>query len=191
MSFQELPPEFTPVITADDIGFEGLFSQPVEGCGSRGAEQFFRAQMVEAKRLFVATMASEWKERLFKCRHPRCGIYFLNSKTPRRSYKHGTFCRVHLQNWAAALASDQKRTREASQLIEAAAKWLVKRRRGPDWQNLKRQKIQLATDISVSQILGRAVTVKWVTRNQANIERRRLEITGKSRDATMTMEHER
>jgi len=63
-------------------------------------------------------------------------------------------------------------------LINPAAKALIKRRRGPGWQRQARQKIQLATDVSLksSASYGRTVTRKWVTQHQAKIEQRRREL---------------
>ena len=137
----------------------------------------------DVARLFFGLIISDWGPRLCKCRY--CGLYFVHPK-PRQWYKHGTFCGDHQMSWTATQHVKERRRLFHSALLDIAAKELIKRRiNGPDWQDDKPRKIQLANDISARvQKSGKAalrsvrlkVKLTWVTRNRREIEKRRLEL---------------
>jgi hypothetical protein len=100
-------------------GFCLAIGEPTAYLGQ--AADFFAAQTIEAKRLLVGIMASDWKHGLCKCRYHRCGVYFINSK-PRKSYRHGTFCsRRHANMALAEVTMPRVRSEGLTTLIEAAA----------------------------------------------------------------------
>jgi hypothetical protein len=147
------------------------------------ARDFFEAQIIEAKRLFCGIMLSDWKGRLCKCRYARCGLYFLHPK-PRRSYRRGTFCHDHAKHAAAEASVLKSRSHNLETLINAAARklraWKIL---DPDWQGDVRLKRRLAGELC-SVILRQKVhshrtlvKLNWVTRNQAAIEQKRVELS--------------
>lgn len=159
-----------------DITARSAYSGKVRG--------FFESQVVEAKRLFVGIMASEWKDRLCKCRYRLCGRYFIHSK-PRASYRHGTFCNVrHAKSASAESSTRARRISGAKWLIDKAAIILRKKKNiGPEWQKdagLKRDvAFQLCSVIAANRYIHyrNEVGLNWVTLHQVAIERRRLEIS--------------
>lgn len=144
------------------------------------AGDFFEAQWVRAKRLFVGIMAGDWSQRLCKCRYAPCGRYFTGAKL-RKSYRHGTFCsHEHLAHASADAITKARRFKGRHDLIDTSAQWLGKQNNASGWPDDKALKRQLAAFLS-KQLRGNPtlrdgrspVTVKWVTRNQALIEQRR------------------
>jgi hypothetical protein len=118
-----------------------------------------------------------------KCRYKSCGRYFLNG-TRSWEYRHGTFCSRKHQNWgSAAAATSERRTRVHDKLIDLASKQLASWRiSGPHWQDDTKLKRRLAAELShrISEdpnLHGylQGATVHWVTRNQIEIEKKRLE----------------
>ncbi len=149
---------------------------------SGGVRDFFEAQIIEAKRHFLGIMASDWKDRLCKCRYHRCGCYFLHPR-PRRSYRHGTFCCLaHARSAGAEECLGKSRTHGKQKLVEAAARMLLKRGiADPRWQDDARLKKSLADElclvIAAERLQGYRdqVKVNWVTCNQDVIERKRVQ----------------
>jgi hypothetical protein len=155
------------------------------GCAEpvRWAPSFFEAALLEAKRLLFRAVCSEWAERLCKCRYKSCGRYFLNGNRF-WEYRHGTFCsREHQNLGSAAAATSARRTRVHDKLIDLASKQLATWRiDGPHWQDDAKLKLRLAAELShrISEdpnlhIYRQGATVNWVTRNQLEIEQKRLE----------------
>ena len=179
---QNAPPTWSP--SMDSSGIQLTIAQP---SGFKGvARDFFESQIVHAKRLFAGIITSNWKDRLCKCRYSRCGRYFPLPKL-RKSYKRGTFCcRKHAKSAAAEASMRKSRTQGLEQLIEAAArKLLASRIAGPQWQDNSGRKRGLAEElcmvISQKKLHGyrEQVEVNWVTRHQATIERKRVELSQK------------
>ena len=110
---------------------------------------YFAAQKAEAKRLFVGILASEWQERLCKCRYDPCGRYFVSRKL-RECYRHGIFCSSeHLGRASADALTKARRSQARRSLTEEAAKWLLNH--GCDvaaWQNDRPLKRRLAVYLS-------------------------------------------
>jgi hypothetical protein len=145
----------------------------------------FTESLEEADRLFTGLMTNGWKELLAKCRYVPCGCYFLLKK-PRRSYRHGTFCCREHQNVVSARACTlERRARAEDELIECAARLLVRWRvQNCRWQYDTAQKRRLAAALSqrISQnpnLQGYRQEVKtnWVTRHRLEIEQKRCELT--------------
>jgi len=139
---------------------------------------------VDATRLFVGLMASDWRWRLCKCHH--CGRYFLHPK-PRQVYRKGTFCcRQHQSHTTAVQRTRARRLRAKSQLVDFAAAQLVKWNvTGQEWKDDHARKVRLAKQIS--QHIWKSkdpnltaeyplVQVEWVTRNRHPIEQKRREL---------------
>jgi hypothetical protein len=169
------------VLSAGSGGFELVLVEP--NWHRPWAEDFFKAQEIEAKRLFVGILASEWQQRLCKCRYPCCGRYFMGVKL-RPSYRHGTFCSPrHREHASAEAITKARRHAGRSDLIEAAAQWLCQQAVSA-WQDdvgLKRRLLTvLAKRVSRNPNLRPSrepVRQNWITRNCAAIERRRLELS--------------
>jgi hypothetical protein len=88
-------------------------------------------------------MASDWKDRLCRCRYQYCGCYFLHPK-PRECYRRGMLCcRQH----AASAAADEsmrraRKTGRETLIVLAAQKlcvWQVENRIWQDNANVKRR----------------------------------------------------
>ena len=146
------------------------------------AEDFFKAQHIEARRLFVGILASEWKLRLCKCRYPPCGLYFVGTKL-RSCYKRGTFCKpVHRAHASAENLTRARRLAATTELIDTAARWLSGKR-ASNWQSDEDLKAELVF-VLCAQLrknptlrTGRdQIGSKWVTRNRAAIEQRRRQL---------------
>jgi hypothetical protein len=176
---EQSPPTMYP---AESSGFSLTIAEP--HWGRPWAGDFFAAQEVTAGRLFVGILASDWQQRLCKCRYSPCGRYFVGAKV-RRSYRHGTFCsREHRAHASADAVTKARRHHARFALVEAAAHWLARRHRSSAWQGDHDLKARLAAVLS-EQIsrnpylrAGReSVGVKWVTRNCTAIERRRVELS--------------
>ena len=142
------------------------------------ANSFFAAQKGESARLFVGILASEWQQRLCKCRYEPCGRYFEGNKL-RQCYRHGTFCSsAHLGRASADALTEARRSKARRYLIEEAGKWLFKRGIAT-WQDDRSLKESLAEFLS-KQIrqkpilrAGREpVKINWVTRNRVAIRQR-------------------
>ena len=151
-----------------------------EAKGSRG---FDHSQQFAALRLFVVMLASDWKERICKCRDSQCGLYFL-APAARKAYKSGTFCcHKHAQRTAAARCMRKTRENGEQVLIEAAAEWLKDRKSKAEWMQNKKLKRTLAERliavIKRKRLWGYhiSVTLSWVTRHQRAIEERRCALT--------------
>jgi hypothetical protein len=166
----------------DPRGFRIMIA---ERLSEPSAQSFFEAQSVDAQRLFVGIMASDWSERLCKCRYPLCGKYFLCSKV-RRSYRHGTFCSPEHRSRASADALTKRRRSDVRrELEEYAARQLAKWRSTSAWQDDNAVKLRLAVSLSTRMNekawlrAGRHdVRVNWVTRHSTAIEQRRLRLAG-------------
>lgn len=147
---------------------------------------FFAAQEVEAGRLFVGILASDWQQRLCKCRYPPCGRYFVGAKV-RRSYRHGTFCSREHRAHASADALTKARRRQARfELVEASAQWLARLHPNSAWQDDHDLKASLAAALSEQvwrdpNLRGdrHFVRANWVTRNRIAIQERLLELSGR------------
>jgi hypothetical protein len=144
-----------------------------------------------ADALFTALMASDLKLRICKCRYSKCGKYFLHPK-PRRSYSSGIFCSGTKCQSSAAGVRRSAKTRSAvlEMMIDIAARYLVKQRRGQAWHSDKRVKLALANavsrrlrDKSSPPILRQHEPVQqhWITRHLNTIEKRRSEIVSRER----------
>lgn len=174
---EQSPPSMFPAET----GFSLAIAEP--HWGRPWAGDFFAAQQVAAGRLFVGILASDWQQRLCKCRYSPCGKYFVGAKV-RRSYRHGTFCcREHRAHASADAVTKARRHHARSELIEAAAHWLARAHRNWAWQDDHDLKARLAAVLSEKvsrhpdlQVGGQSITVKWVTRNRVTIQQRRLEL---------------
>ena len=177
---EKYPTTFAPVLNA-----RGFTLQVAERRWPSGvAHDFFQAQAHSALRLFVGMFASDWKERLCKCRYSKCGRYFLHPK-PRETYKKGIYCTPKCAKAAAAVAANLKRRDQGkARLIDAAARLLLRRRiAGRTWQDDADLKGRLAEKLSV--VIGEEelqgyrdeVKVNWVTRNRDAIERRRRQLS--------------
>ena len=112
------------------------------------AGDFFAAQKVESERLFVGILASDWQQRLCKCRYEPCGRYFVGTKL-RQCYRHGTFCSCeHLGRASADALTKARRSKARRYLIEEAGKWLLKRGCIATLQNDRSLKQSLAEFLS-------------------------------------------
>jgi hypothetical protein len=151
---------------------------------SENWNEFFLDAVKEADRHFTSLMASDWKESLCQCRFARCSRYFLASRL-RRSYRHGTFCcREHQNLGSAAACVSVRRAQIENELIDLAARQLLRwGLDGPRWQNDANRKHRLASDLSMYisrrtlQSYRQNVAVRWVTRHQLEIERRRTNLS--------------
>jgi hypothetical protein len=111
------PPTVFPA--AEGGGFSLVIAEP--HWGRPWAGDFFAAQQVAAGRLFVGVLASDWQQRLCKCRYSPCGRYFVGAKV-RQGYRHGTFCsRAHRARASADAVTKARRRRSRLDLIEVAA----------------------------------------------------------------------
>lgn len=147
----------------------------------------FERGLKAASRFFTGLMASEWKNSICKCRYEPCSCYFLLEK-PRNSYAHGTFCcRKHQSHASADSLTRNARSRGHKELIEAAARQLLKRGiRDDRWQNDCDGKRRIAEKLRVDVIprmrsrgYRHEVKVNWVTWHQGEIEQKRLELRRK------------
>lgn len=163
-------------------GFDLVISIAEPTAYSGRARDFFEAQAIEAKRLFVGIIASDWKGRLCKCRYRRCGRYFLHPK-PRQCYRHGTFCSPHHAMGAGAERSIRmSRAKGSETLVDEAARLLCEWKIGsPGWLvdvALKRRLAGELCSVIARMNLHRyrdEVKMNWVTHHQAIIERKRFE----------------
>ena len=177
------PPSMVP--SSDPSGFTLEIAQL---CFSPWSRNFFESAEVEAKRLFLGLMVSDWRYQLCKCRCESCGQYFLLDK-PRKTYRHGTFCcGQHQSLVSAAKCTRARRKLCESELIDLAAGQLRKRRiKGPEWQHDREGKRQLAAYVCNAISESRdpnlkahrpVVRLNWITRNQRRIEQRRVHLMG-------------
>ena len=149
-----------------------------------GARDFFSSHLQSALRLFVGVLASDWKERLYKCRYSPCGCYFIHPK-PRNSYKRGTFCRrEHAGHAATKDYIRSTRNRVKQELIEVAARSLLKLKiADPQWQGDSDIKVRLAARlcqvIAARKMEGyrQQVRPNWITRHRLAIEQARVELS--------------
>lgn len=140
----------------------------------------------EADRLFTSLMASGWRESVAKCRHAACGRYFLLKKS-RQSHRRGTFCCPEHRNVASAAACKrERRAQTENELIDLAAKQLLKWRiDSPDWYEDANRKRRLAAELSLAigrspvQSYRQKVESNWVTRHRLEIERKRAQAAEK------------
>jgi hypothetical protein len=161
-------PQFFP-------GFDSSFMYPL---GDHKAGNVFEARDLEATRLFVNFVITDWKQSLCKCRYSKCGVYFIPKKL-RATYPHGTFCkREHQRDMSALAATKARRSNAKSNLMKLAAQWIAAR--GPDsagWQHDGALKDQIAKYLSAQMSRKRnlcsgrdQVTKSWVTWNCEEIE---------------------
>jgi hypothetical protein len=136
---------------------------------------------LEACRLFTGLIASDWKERLCKCRYQICGRYFVMDRVPHKRYVKGTFCcRRHQSSAMAAPLTAAKRRTQTEKLIAIAAAYLRGRR--ADWNGNALLVRKLLDHINAHMAdhpdlrLGRQyIAVNWITRHKTEIERKRAE----------------
>lgn len=175
---EQSPPRL--LLSPDPGGFDLVLAEP--NWRRPWAEDFFKAQEIEARRLFVGILASEWQQRLCKCRYSPCGRYFVGTKL-RHSYRHGTFCGPQHRQRASAEAITKARRQEGrSYLIDAAAQWLGQQKVSA-WQadfglNCRLLTV-LAKEVRRNPNLRPSrepVRMNWITRNCAAIEKRRLQV---------------
>ena len=181
---EQYPASILPSLNTS--GFELVVAEPSSG-GLQAAD-FFEAAHFEANRLFGGIIASDWSQRLCKCRHVPCGKYFVPKKL-RGSYRHGTFCCREHRNHASSVAVVRAQRSQAKRsLVDLAAKWLVEQDRTSAWRVKADLKLRLAAFLT--QRMGKdpslrtgreSVQVNWVTRNSEAIEKRRLELVNKRR----------
>jgi hypothetical protein len=136
----------------------------------------------EAARLFAGLMLSEWGQRLCRCRYIACGRYFLKDRLRRSALVHGTFCCAkHQREASAGECVRTSRANQRQQLIEEAAKILVRWRiNSPQWQEDRNRKVKLAFALSQTRLCKRhrfILKPNWVTRHCQPIEERRFELT--------------
>jgi hypothetical protein len=168
---RQYPPQFVP----------GGYSSFVYARGGHfKAGNVFESRDVEATRLFVNLIISDWNKRLCKCRY--CGEYFHFEK-PRTDYPHGTFCKPeHQRNMSAYALTTSLRSQAKSNLIKLAAHWLAALGpRSAGWKSDRTLKDQLAKHLSGQMsrkpnlCSGRdQVTGSWVTWNRNQIGRELL-----------------
>jgi len=179
----QCPPSMNP--TLDPSGFGLMLAVP--DWSRPWAADFFKAQEVTAKRLFVGIMASDWNQHLCKCRYGPCGRYFVGAKL-RHGYRYGTFCSgEHRGRRSAEALTKARRSQKKHYLVDAAAQWLNKRSCVSTWQNDHDLKGRLAEFLSkqtsrkpILQAGPGLVGVKWVTRNRVAIQRQ-LELPRRDR----------
>ena len=139
----------------------------------------FEGPPIEALRFFTATMVSDWKERLCKCRY--CGRYFLHKKPRRHPYVRGLFCsRKHQQFVSAATCIREGRLELRTKLVEIAAKRLLDRLAGPSWHEDPTQRSTLAAFLRRTPTCRRLTWMiqrNWVSHNHRAIEEKRLELS--------------
>jgi hypothetical protein len=166
----------------DPRGFRLQIAQPEWNAGAR---DFFEAMTVEATRLFTGLIASDWSERLCKCRYGHCSRYFFLQKPILRPRKAGIFCSRRCQCLALATAcTNSKRRRCHAALIEYAAHQLRKRKVGSEWGDDTKKKEWLANKLTQYLQLEcknieirayrRIVKVNWITLHRAKIEQARI-----------------
>jgi hypothetical protein len=177
---EQSPPRL--LLSPDPGGFDLVLAEP--NWSRPWAEDFFKAQEIEASRLFVGILASEWQQRLCKCRYPPCGRYFVGRKL-RHSYLHGTFCSPqHRQLFSAEAITKARRRAGRSYLIDAAAQWLSQQKVSAwqaDFDLNCRLLAVLAKQVRRNPNLRPSrepVRMNWITRNCAAIEKRRLQLLG-------------
>jgi hypothetical protein len=183
---EQCPPQ---LMLSADSGVEFVIAAP--DWRRPWAEDFFQAQQIEARRLLVGILASEWRDGLCKCRYPPCGRYFVRPKL-RQQYRHGTFCSAAHRQQASAEALTKRRRYEATRyLIEATARWLCQQNVS-EWQaniQLKNRLLALlAKEVRRKPNLrpGRQpVEMNWITRNRLAIEKRRLELLGALKEPSL------
>jgi hypothetical protein len=149
---------------------------------AEGPQNFFQAQECSALRLFVGMLASDWKERICKCRDTRCGQYFLHPK-PRQRYHGGTFCcRSHAKRTAAAKCMWATRNEGREELMEEAGRILSEIGGGPNWVANAQVKSKVAQKLCMIIARRRGlkryhdeVKVNWVSLHRTVIEQKRLE----------------
>jgi hypothetical protein len=178
-------PSFRPNL--NDRGIEIEIASPDMVLSERGVIErswnFFDAQKQSALRLFVGMLASDWKERICKCRDPRCGRYFLIPKA-RENYLSGTFCcRAHATRTAAARCMQKNRANAKMGLIEEAARYLSDVGAGPGWVTDSRIRLKVVRHLCL--VIERRkrlqayyynwLKANWVTLHRDAIEQKRLE----------------
>jgi len=120
------------------------------------------AALDEARTLFLLLMASKAKYALFKCSHPRCGLYFILEKA-RRGYKFGAVCPEHRRQQGTR----RQRTKDRAEALQVAALALAM------WPKLSpstRSKHKSEKHYIASKLKRFDVGTKWVTRNLAEIK---------------------
>jgi hypothetical protein len=152
-----------------------------------GWNEFFQNAATEAHRLFAGLMLSEWRFGLCKCRY--CEKYFLHPK-PRASYVHGTFCcAAHGRHESAGRLSAKDRERAKFGREKVAAEYLISKGVTTTvWQKDADLKHRLAAAVSIQMAKhprlqsGREqVGLRWVSRNQEQIEAKRRELARASK----------
>ena len=167
------------------VSFSPLVSEPIITIGEphKYLEEwnaFFLEARKEADRYFTSLMASDWRQSICQCRFAPCSRYFLLDK-PRRCYRYGTFCcKKHQNSGTSEAYLRQRRIQAKDELIEVAAKLLLKWRVDkPDWHTDTTRKHRLAAELSLHVSERRLhnylqeTGVGWVTRHQMLIEQRR------------------
>lgn len=120
------------------------------------------AALDEARTLFLLLMASKAKYALFKCSHPRCGVYFILEKA-RRGYKFGAVCPEHRRQQGTR----RQRTKDRAEALQVAAQALAM------WPKLSpstRSKHKSEKHYIASKLKRLGIGAKWVTRNLSEIK---------------------
>ena len=94
----------------------------------------------EAVRLFVGMLFTPYCKRIAKCRHERCGKYYLLTK-PRPKYSRGTMCAPCRRKNCAENRTTQRRAERQAELVRLATQALEswgkksKRQRSQAWSS--------------------------------------------------------
>lgn len=148
----------------------------------------------EARRYFIHLLMSDWRQRLGKC--GVCKQYFVR-KPARKRYQNGFVCSsAHNRIQTAIKATQRRRTRVESRLVERAAALLHRRNvRTPGWLSRQTTKEWLAAELRAYLFKSRdpdlvsyrksvRLEVHWVTRHQESIEQCRRGLKARRPSAT-------
>ena len=120
------------------------------------------AALDEARTLFLLLMASKAKYALFRCSHPRCGLYFILEK-PRGEYKLGAVCPEHRRQQGTR--RQRKKDQEEALQIARGALVMWPKLSGSTHAKYKNEKNYIA-----SKLKRFGIGSKWVTRNLTKIK---------------------
>lgn len=176
-----------PVSFMHSIDPRGFRLRIAEPQWTAEVRDFFESMTIEAERHFTGLMASDGNGRLCKCRYSPCGHYFRSRKPILRPRKAGLFCSARCRRLAlATTATDQKRRRCHSALIEYAAQQLRVRKVGSEWNDDTKTKAWLAKKITYYlrtecknielKTYRHIVQINWVTLNRVKIEQARSKL---------------
>jgi len=120
------------------------------------------AALDEARTLFLLLMASKAKYALFKCSHPRCGVYFILEK-PRGEYKLGAVCPEHRRQQGTR----RQRKKDHEEALQIARGALVM---WPKLSSSTHAKYKNEKHYIASKLKRFGIGAKWVTRNLTKIK---------------------